>query len=355
MFVANLCFTYMEAFDCLFLKMARSKQLLWIVALVAVFSCREKGEKPVPIDKPEGLAGDRSKLSSILTKSMPDSIPALETSAEFSQALYYQARFLLNEGISARPVPGISRHDLLETVHKLQAWQHLQPTHLSQYFDFYRINTELKNDKVRITGYYTPVIQANRERNSRFSIPVYKKPSSEELPSAAAIEAGALTGKGLELAWLRSKKELRHAQLQGSCVLAFPDGKQKFLGFGGSVKKGANSDSTAENQGGSYVFFQEMGDRAVGAGGFELSNGYSIATDTRHIPLGSCLLAELPNIAPDGKQKGNTYRIVFAQDVGGAIRTTKRIDLYTGVGEKGLAEAAKINRYGRMWLLLPKQ
>ncbi len=71
--------------------------------------------------------------------------------------------------------------------------------------------------------------------------------------------------------------------------------------------------------------------------------------------LGSTLLAELPDIDAAGRLKGYQYRIIFAQDRGGAIKTTKRIDLYCGMGQKGLQEARKINRFGRLWLLLPKE
>jgi membrane-bound lytic murein transglycosylase len=63
----------------------------------------------------------------------------------------------------------------------------------------------------------------------------------------------------------------------------------------------------------------------------------------------------LPDLDVTGKLIGYTYRILFAQDRGGAIKTTKRIDLYCGVGQKGLQEARRINSYGRLWVMLPKQ
>ncbi|MCB9333361.1 MAG: hypothetical protein H6574_20045 [Lewinellaceae bacterium] len=93
----------------------------------------------------------------------------------------------------------------------------------------------------------------------------------------------------------------------------------------------------------------------IGAGYFPLTAGYSVAVDPRYIPIGATLLAELPDMDAAGNLKGYTYRILFAQDRGGAILTTKRLDLYCGVGKQGLNEARKINGLGRLWVLLPKQ
>jgi membrane-bound lytic murein transglycosylase A len=239
---------------------------------------------------------------------------------------------------------GITKAEMAHTVSLLQDVQLLQPAALRDRFDFYRIKTSDSDDRVRITGYYTPILKASKKRSSAFPVPLYKRPK-KNVPNPAAIEAGALKGRGLEICYVASKKELKNAQLQGSCLVEYPDGHREFLGFGGSVR----------GTGGTYVFFTPIGDRVLGSGSFPLTAGYSIAVDPRYIPLGSTFLVELPDLDAAGKQKGTTYRIVFAQDRGGAIKTTKRIDMYCGVGAKGLEEARKINRYGRMWLLLPKQ
>ena len=107
--------------------------------------------------------------------------------------------------------------------------------------------------------------------------------------------------------------------------------------------------------GDNYVFFDVVDDVVIGAGNFPVTAGYTLAVDTRFIPLGAMLLAELPDIEPDGRQIGTTYRILFAQDRGGAIKTTKRVDLYSGIGRNGLQAARRINRFARMWLILPKK
>ncbi len=281
----------------------------------------------------------------VLHHTAPDTLPYLPYDGDMLQALYEQANYLKRPDVQDYPVRGISKAEMARVLELLQACQVLQPEALVDRFDFYAVKTDLKDDRVRVTGYYTPIIPASRVRTPEFSVPLLRRPE-DHVPSPAAIEAGALEGKGLELAWIRSKRELADAQLQGSCWVEYADGKREHFGFHSSVK----------GRGGKYVFFKKMGSpEVVGAGFFPLTAGYSVAVDPRYIPLGATLLAELPDVDEKGQLKGYTYRILFAQDRGGAILTTKRLDLYSGIGKKGLQEARKINGYGRLWLLLPKQ
>ncbi len=282
----------------------------------------------------------------VLSHATPDTLPYLPYDADMLQALYEQMNYLKRPDVKEYPVKGISKAEMQRTLELLQACQVLQPEALLDRFDFYAVKTDLKDDRVRVTGYYTPIIEASRVRTPEFSVPLLRRPEEGPVPSPAAIEAGALEGKGLELAWIRSKRELADAQLQGSCWVEYPDGKREHFGFGGSVK----------GRGGKYVFFTRMSSQeVVGSGFFPLTAGYSVAVDPNYIPLGATLLAEIPDVEPNGRLKGYQYRILFAQDRGGAILTTKRLDLYSGIGKKGLQEARKINGYGRLWLLLPKQ
>jgi membrane-bound lytic murein transglycosylase A len=240
--------------------------------------------------------------------------------------------------------PGIQKAEMQRTLELLQGINLLDPSVLLTTFDFYQVNTDFHKDRVRMTGYYTPVVYASRVQTPEFQVPMLRAPESG-IPGPTAIEAGALAGQGLELAWLRSRKELRNAQLQGNCLVEFPDGKRKYFGFGQSVR----------GKGGAYVFFKEVDEQVLGAGTFPLTPRYSIAVDLKYIPLGATLLAELPDLDAAGRLKGYVYRILFAQDRGGGILTTKRMDLYCGIGQKGLQEARKINSFGRLWVMLPKR
>lgn len=301
-------------------------------------------EQVLPNEPKKKPTVKRTLSTTVLKAADPDTLPYLPFDPLMLQAMYEQANFLQRKDIKPVGASGITKEDMVYTIDLLQDVQLLQPEALRERFDFYRIKTSDSDDRVRITGYYTPILKASKKRSSAFPVPMYKRPK-KNVPNPAAIDAGALKGRGLEICYVASKKELKNAQLQGSCLVEYPDGHREFLGFGGSVR----------GTGGTYVFFTPIGDRVQGSGSFPLTAGYSIAVDPRYIPLGSTFLIELPDINPAGKLIGKTYRIVFAQDRGGAIQTTKRIDMYCGIGLKGLEEARKINRYGRMWLLLPKQ
>jgi len=312
------------------------------------FSNEPPAAAPVvsPLEEKEVASGAKLRKMSakVLELTDPDTLPYIPFDPPMLQALYEQASYLHRPDAARHSASGINRKEMLKTVQLLEGIQLLNPNVLRQTFDFYKVKTSYKSDRIRVTGYYTPLIKASREKTEEFSVPLLRRPKSN-IPSPAAIHAGALAGQGLELAWIHSLKELKNAQLQGSCLIEFPDGKREHFGFGGSVK----------GTGGTYIFFVEVDEKVLGAGSFPLTAGYSVAVDPRFIPIGSTLLAELPDLDAAGHMKGYIYRIIFAQDRGGAILSTKRIDLYCGIGQKGLQEARKINRYGRLWLLLPKQ
>lgn len=298
----------------------------------------------LPEVEPDATANLRKVSAKVLEQTDPDTLPYIPFDPPMLQALYEQVNYLRRPDAARRNTSGIHRKEMLQTLELLKSIQLMDPHVLRETFDFYKVKTSLKSDRVRVTGYYTPLIKASRVRTEEHQFPMLRRPASG-VPSPAAIEAGALAGRDLEIAWLRSRKELSNAQLQGSCLVEFPDGQRQHYGFGGSVK----------GSGGTYVFFTKVNEKVLGSGSFPLTAGYSVAVDPRFIPIGSTLLAELPDLDAAGRQKGYIYRVIFAQDRGGAILTTKRIDLYCGVGQKGLQEARKINRYGRLWLLLPKQ
>ena len=302
----------------------------------------EKPEKPNAEDLAVAFSSKRRLASTVLIPARPDTMPFVPFDPQMLQAMYEQVKYLYRKDVPKIGASGITKAEMLTTVERLQDAQLLDPRVLFETFDFYRINTEFKKDRVRLTGYYTPLIKAARERGGIYQYPMLRRP--DKVPSPAAIEAGALEDQDLELAWVSSKKELANAQLQGNCLIEFPDGKRQHLGFGGSVR----------GDGGTYVFFTKVDEQVLGCGFFPLTAGYSVAVDPRYIPIGSTILAELPDMDAAGHLKGYKYRIIFAQDRGGAIQTTKRMDLYCGVGQKGLQEARKINGFGRMWVMMPK-
>ena len=105
----------------------------------------------------------------------------------------------------------------------------------------------------------------------------------------------------------------------------------------------------------SYVFFRPSKARVSGAGPVPLTPEYSIAVDPKYIPLGSCLLAAVPIHDKKGNFTHHEYRILLAQDTGGAINGPGHVDLYTGIGKQAKRDAGYTHHYGGLWLLLPKE
>jgi membrane-bound lytic murein transglycosylase A len=275
-------------------------------------------------------------ITDVLQYGVPDTIGNISFDPVLLNALQYQSEYLQKKSKKALP-SGLNQNDLIRTVTSLSTIGPLMSENmLKEKFDFFQVKTPKKKNKVRLTGYYTPVIKASPIMTPKYPIPLCRNPKFKSKKDTTS----------LELAWVKDKKTLKNVQLQGSCIVQFPDGQQRHLGFGGYVKHFGKKP---------YVYFQDMGDeRVYGASNLPLTPGYSIAVDSRYIPLGACLLAELPHLDATGKLLGQTYRIVFAQDRGGAIKTSSRMDLYCGKGKVALNEAIKINGEGRFWLILPK-
>jgi membrane-bound lytic murein transglycosylase A len=258
------------------------------------------------------------------------------------------------------------------------------------------------------TGYYEPEIAGSRTPAPGFATPLYKRPPDlveadlglfagdldgrkirgrvidsafVPYPDRAAIMAGALAGKGLELAWAADPYEAFFLEIQGSGRLRLPDGGVMRIGYasqngrkyvaigkvlidqGKLPKGGANMDAIlgwlrshpAEAQAilaanPSVVFFRELtGEGPVGAMGVAVTPNVSVAADPAFIPLGAPLLVEttLPGGVP-------LTALMVAQDTGGAIKGANRIDLFRGSGDKARAEAGAQAAKARILVLLPR-
>ncbi|MFC0407661.1 murein transglycosylase A [Roseomonas elaeocarpi] len=255
-----------------------------------------------------------------------------------------------------------------------------------------------------LTGYYEPVLRGSLTRGGPFQTPLYAppaehvqrdQPGSERpvhgqvvdgklvpLPDRAAIQDGALEGRGLELAWVDDPVDAFFLQIQGSGRIALPDGKVLRLGFAGQngqpyravgrslIESGALTRAgmsaqairdwmrdagpektealMAENP--SYIFFQprpELRDNQgpIGAMGIPLTPERSVAVDPSVVPLGAPVFVAGPN----------TRRLLAAQDTGGAIRGPGRGDLFRGWGDAAGAKAGTTHEAIRMWVLVPRQ
>lgn len=285
-----------------------------------------------------------------LVYAMPDSLDRIQKNDGFRQALFYQSMYLLRPSTPTQPTKDISKQDLLRTLHNLRDWESFDAKNLSEHFDFYRVKTALEEDKVRVTGYYTPVIDVQTRRTSTYNVPFLKRPDAfdvQEFIAQNSIQTGTYQHRDISLAWTNSERKVKNAILQGSAFVQYQNGKKAYLGYHSEANLGLSEHPK-------YVFFQKLDTLVLGAGGFPLTAFYSVAVDTRFIPLGACLFAELPILNEKGEVVAYTHKILFAQDTGGAIKTTKKLDLYCGIGKEGLKATELHNQYCKLWLLLSK-
>jgi membrane-bound lytic murein transglycosylase A len=233
-------------------------------------------------------------------------------------------------------------------------------------------------DPLLLTSYYEPEIAVSERTDERFRYPLYRRPPDLTNPylSRSEIDAGALDGRGLELAWTDDAFELFSLHVQGSGRARFPDGHVAGIRFAGTnglpykslglvlVRRGllqkddaslfairrlfATLSQTeqrtlmAENP--RYVFFTmtDASHGPIGSMGVELTPMRSVATDPDLVPAGTIGYVVTPTVR----------RFVVAQDTGGAIRGA-HADLFAGSGPEAEQFAGRQKETGTMYVLVP--
>lgn len=254
------------------------------------------------------------------------------------------------------------------------------------------------------TGYYEPEIAGSRTRRSGYEVPVYGVPTdlievdlgqwttdlngrkirgrvdgSRFVPyhDRAAIDAGALAGRNLEIAWAADPVELFFLQIQGSGRLRLPDGAvmrigyagqngRDYVGIGRTLRdRGALQPGETSMQGimaylrrqpdggravmqenGSWIFFRELtGAGPLGALGLPVVARASVAADPAYVPLGAPVFLAFDRAEANG--------LWVAQDTGGAIRGANRFDTFWGAGDDARAIAGGMSARGAALILLP--
>ncbi len=378
------------------------------IALSALLGCTPEptaSQLPVKVEAPEadnaspvrigrlGRMMGGPVMPSVYQKQSLDSLPFPVVDAQAVQALERNLRLLkLAQGRRNYQIGDLRiQHQQLQAVSEiLAAWQHTPPVGLGKYLEAHRIWGRDQRGNVQFTGYFTPVIKVSRSPKGRFKYPIYSRPLEWDgpLPTRAEIEGeGVFEGLGLELAYAANKVDLYYMQVQGSGYVEYPDGQRELFAYNGSNRHPYRSiekylierpdldvpklsiagirsflqqqpelTDSVLFQNPSYTFFIRQKTLPSGAGNVPLTPLYSIAVDRRYIPLGSCLLAAFPVFNPR-KQRvtHHEYRLLVAQDVGGAIRGPGHVDYYTGIGADASRIAGNLKAYGHLWLLLPRQ
>jgi membrane-bound lytic murein transglycosylase A len=260
------------------------------------------------------------------------------------------------------------------------------------------------------TGYYVPDLRGSRQPSPDFPYPLYRRPDDllvidlrevyPELGSyrlrgrldqqrvrpywdRAVIDGAGRPLAGQELCWVDDPVELFFLQIQGSGRILFEDGSRVMVNYAEQnghpyrsigkwlLERGvmtrdqmsmqnikawarANLDLVGEllGQNPSYVFFRELpADVASppGALGVPLTPERSVAVDPRYTPLGAPVF--LATTWPNSDRP--LYRLMMAQDTGGAIKGPVRADFFWGLGADAGIQAGQMKQPLRMWVLLP--
>ncbi len=267
------------------------------------------------------------------------------------------------------------------------------------------------------TGYYEPEVAGSRTPDPAFQTSLYGRPDDlvdiddgnrpagldpsfrfarqesdrlTEYPDRAAIMAGALAGRGLEIAWLADPAEAFFVHIQGSARLRLPNGEILRVAYAAKsghpytpigrvlVERGALRREEvsmaairawlAENRAAapevmaanrSFIFFRETaglepGLGPVGAAGVQLTPGRSLAVDrtlhTFHTPVWVETAVPVATGSPEIFR-----RLLVAQDTGSAIVGPSRGDIFFGSGDAAGAVAGAMQSGGRFVVLKPRE
>jgi membrane-bound lytic murein transglycosylase A len=281
----------------------------------------------------------------------------------------------------------------------------------ARFFDSYFETAVIGDGSSFATGYYEPEILGSRARRPGFEVPVYAMPPdlvrgwTDDIPESertgraplarqelsgryvpyydrTEIENGALSGRGLEIAWAADPVEFFFLQIQGSGRLRTPEGEiirigyagqngRDYVGIGSVMReRGLLGSGPGQYSGSmqgimqylrekpaegaelmrlnkSWVFFRELtGDGPLGALEVPVRPESSVAADPAFVPLGAPVFLTMDRREASG--------LWIAQDTGGAIKGANRFDTFWGAGEQARTIAGGMSARGQALLFLPK-
>ena len=264
------------------------------------------------------------------------------------------------------------------------------------------------------TGYYEPIVAGSLTPTQGFTVPLYRPPEDlieidpeapppgiergsrfarrtsaglAAYPDRAAIEAGFLKGRGLEIVYLADPVDAFFIHIQGAARIVLPDGTAMRVTYAaksghpytpigrvliemGALPKGGATMQTirawlAENpaqaafvmaKNCSFIFFREApvedsGLGPIAAAKVPLTPGRSLAVDrlihSFHVPV--WIETKLPGGAGDVFN-----RLMIAQDTGSAIVGAARGDIFFGSGDEAGEVAGAMAAAGRFVALVPR-
>jgi membrane-bound lytic murein transglycosylase A len=247
------------------------------------------------------------------------------------------------------------------------------------------------------TGYYEAEVTGSRVKTEDYNVPLYRVPATLAGKKntvfsqfdRTAIEGGALTGKGLEICWIKNPVDAFFAQIQGSTRVKLADGELLRLNYIASngkpytpvgrlmidqglctpeemsmdkirefMESKPDEGKALREKNRSFVFFSETplkpNEEPLGAQGIPLTPWRSLAVDPSIHVYGTPIWIDAKFPITSDQPQDTFQHLMFAQDTGSAIRGTARADIYFGHGEDIPHIAGRIKQFGKFVMLVPQ-
>ncbi|MCP4319913.1 MAG: murein transglycosylase A [Hyphomicrobiales bacterium] len=265
-----------------------------------------------------------------------------------------------------------------------------------------------------VTGYYEPEIAVSADKTGDFQYPFYARPGDlvalneanhpadmdpyfafgrhveggiVEYADRRTIDGGLLEGRGLEIAWARSKVDVFFVHIQGAARLCYADGRVRRITYAAKtghhftaigrvlVQLGELSaeavtmqslrDWLAENphrvdeilwHNRSYIFFRQadvadLQSGPIAAAKVPLMAGRSLAVDRLLHTFGTPVYVQADSL--EHLDDGPFRRLMLAQDTGSAIVGPARGDIFTGSGAVAGDLAGSVKHPAVFYMLVP--
>lgn len=280
----------------------------------------------------------------------------------------------------------------------------------------FRINLR-ENKRGFVTAFYEPELEVSAIRDEVWKYPIYNRPHDlidlndsnrpshidpyyafalskdgmiSEYPDRRAIDQGYLEGRGLEIAYAKSKVDLFFVHVQGAARLRFTDGSLKRVTYSAKaghrfspvgrllLDRGELDPATISMQtirqwladhpdqvdevlwhNRSYIFFREAAVDGldlgpIAAAKIPLVAGRSLAVDRLIHTFGFPFFIQSESLTHlDG---GKPFaRLMLALDTGSAIVGPARGDIFTGSGDEAGELAGTVRNSADFTILIPKE
>jgi membrane-bound lytic murein transglycosylase A len=267
-----------------------------------------------------------------------------------------------------------------------------------------------------VTAFFEPEVQVSHEKDSEFRFPFYRRPDDlvdiddsnrpsglepsyafarrspegiSPYPDRRAIDEGYLEGRGLEIAWARSKVDVFFTHVQGAARLVYPSGERKRITYAAKaghpfspigrllIDRGEIPADDISMQSirdwlighpegadevlwhnRSYIFFREAevedpSKGPIAAAKVPLIPGRSLAVDRTIHTFGYPFFINAPTLTH--LDAGQPFaRLMLALDTGSAIVGPARGDIFTGSGYEAGELAGTVKNEADFTILIPR-